>query len=758
MQPFIHIAGAAENNLKGVSLDIPHGKLVVFAGVSGSGKSSLVFDTIAAEASRQLGGLLPAYVRNRMPHYEAPRAELIDGLTPAVVVDQRPFTGDYRSTVGTMLDAAPLLRLLFSRCAEPNAGNSPAYSFNDPAGMCPVCSGLGYTVDFDPDKLFDRDKSLREGAILFPGHQVGACMWQLYANSGFFDPDKPLRDLTEAEWRDFLHGSGKIVEIENHTGKVWGNYTLTYEGFLDRITRLYLKRDLGSLSKANQRIVREFTRAQPCPQCHGARLNAQALASRLCGYNIAEMGDLEISDLIPVLARVTDPVGAPTARSLVRVLTGVEDLGLGYLTLNRPSRTLSGGEGQRLKMARHLGSSLTGLTYIFDEPTTGLHPGDVDRLARFLLRLRDRGNTILVVEHDPAIIRLADEVVDLGPGAGRLGGEVVFQGPPAALLRAETATARALRERLPLNRCPRPGDGFLTIEHANLNNLKDVTVRLPRNALTVVSGLAGSGKSSLICGELLRQYPDAVHVSQAPIGTTSRSNPATYIGIMDEIRRLFARENGVEAAYFSSNSKGACPACAGKGVITTEMAFMDPVTIPCEACGGTRFNAQALSYRYRGKNILEVLDMTMDEAAGFFEQPKIRRKIQLLRDTGMGYMTLGQPTSTLSGGECQRIKLASRQKDKGGLYILDEPTTGLHSADVRLLLRLIQDLVRQGNTVVVIEHDLDVIRQADWVIDLGPGGGKEGGRVLFAGPPEGLLACPDSATAAYLRREEMQAP
>lgn len=752
MQP-IHIVGASENNLKHVSLDIPKGKLVVFTGVSGSGKSSLVMDTIAAESKRQLAQTLPAYVRNRMPLPAAPHVQVIDQLSPAIVIDQRPFTGDVRSTVGTMTDVAPLLRLLFSRCAQPRAGNSPAYSFNDPQGCCPACSGLGHTVAFDLDKIFDRTLSLNQGAIRFPGHAVGSYQWQMYAHAGFFDPDTPLEQLTEREWYDFLHGSGRVVEIENRTGKVWGNYTLTYEGFLDRINRLYLNRGREK-SKSQQKILREFTTQAVCPVCHGARLNIHALESRLCGYNIAEMCDMEITDLISVLTKLQDPVGVPTARRIVQILTGIEDMGLGYLTLGRASNTLSGGEAQRLKMVRHLGSSLTGLTYIFDEPATGLHPKDVARLSRLLLQLRDRGNTVLVVEHNRDIIRQADQVVDLGPGAGRDGGSIVFQGTPAELLSADTQTAQALRQHVPLNTRPRPAAGYLPINHARLHNLQDVSVCIPRKALTVVTGLAGSGKSSLICGELLRQHPDAVHISQAPIGTSSRSNPATYLGIWDEIRRLFAQENGVEAAWFSSNSKGACPVCEGRGAIQTEMAFMDPVTIPCEACGGTRFHPQALRYLYRGKNILDVLHMTIEEALQFFDTPKIVRKLQILQQAGMGYLTLGQPTTTLSGGECQRIKLASHRNDKDGLYVFDEPTAGLHRADVARLATLLQDLVDRGNTVVVVEHDRDIIRQADYVIDLGPGGGKEGGRVLFAGTPAELLTCPHSATAAFLRQEE----
>ena len=750
----IVLSGAHENNLKHISLSIPKGKLVVFTGVSGSGKSSLVFDTIAVEAARQLNDTYPLYLRSRLPHYEMPAVDMIDGLTTSIVIDQKPFHGDIRSTVATMTDLAPLLRLLFSRCGTPSAGPSSAYSFNDPSGMCPACSGLGKTVRFDFAKLLDTEKSLSEGAILFPGHQVGAYQWQLYANSGLLDPDKPLVQWSEREWQDFLHGSGVIVPIRNTTGKVWNDYTLTYEGFLDRIERLYLKRDVNAGSKAAQRILRDFTTECDCPACHGARLNAAALESRLLGYNIHELGEMEIGDLSAVLEGLENPVGASLARRLVRVLHSITDMGLGYLSLNRPCRTLSGGEAQRLKMVRHLGSSLTGLTYIFDEPSAGLHPADVKRLGRLLLRLRDRGNTLLVVEHNKAVIRMADEVIDMGPAAGTGGGRVIFQGPVGALMEQDSLTGLSLRKKTPLNPCPRKPKGWLHIRNATLHNLKNVSVDIPLGVLTVVSGLAGSGKTSLVCGELKRLYPQAEHISSAPIGASSRSTPATYLGIMDEIRRLFARENGVDAALFSYSSKGACPVCKGKGFVTTEMAFMDPVTQPCEACRGTRFSEEALSHRFGGKTILEVLELTVDEAMEFFISPKIRAKLRVLASVGLGYLTLGQPTGTLSGGECQRVKLASHLGGKGGVLLLDEPATGLHGADVEQLMQLLARLIEEGASAIVVEHDLDVIRRADWVIDMGPEGGKNGGQVLYEGPPEGLVHCPHSATARALRRED----
>lgn len=754
----IVITGAHENNLKQIDVHVPKDKLVVFAGVSGSGKSSLVFDTIARESMREWNETLPMHLRNRLPRMEAPRVEHIDYLTPAIVIDQRPFSGSVRSTVGTMTDVAPLLRLLFSRCATPSLGPSAAYSFNDPSGMCPACDGLGKTVQLDLDKILDRDKSLNDGAILFPGHQVGTYQWMLYANSGLFDPDRPLKQFSDAEWQDLLRGSGVNVTIQAQKGKgIWSSYKLAYEGLRDRIERLYLKRDLGSLSKRNQRIVRDFTSEETCPVCHGARIGPAVLGSRLGGFNIAELGEVEIPDLIEFLESLADPVGRSVAVKILPRLRGIVDMGLEYLNLNRVSTSLSGGESQRLKMVRHLGISLVGLTYIFDEPSVGLHPGDVDRLSRLLLRLRDRGNSVLVVEHDTDVIRLADEVIELGPGAGGRGGMIVFQGSVADLIGQDTATARYLNRR-PTAQARRPREnGVLAVRDARMHNLQGFSIDIPRSVLTVVSGVAGSGKSSLVCGELLRQYPEVIHVSQAAIGTSSRSTPATYVGIMDDIRRLFAKANGVGTAMFSSNSMGACPVCKGKGVVLTEMAFMDPVVTVCDACGGTRYREEVLRHHLNGLSILDVLRLTVDEATEFFTEPKIRTRLSTLRQVGLGYVTLGQPTSALSGGECQRVKLASHLKSRDGIYALDEPTTGLHGEDIDLLMKLLHGLVDKGNTVVVVEHDRDVIRQADWVIDMGPGGGRHGGRVLFEGTPEDLLLCESSVTAEYLRVDAARA-
>ena len=750
----ITLRDARENNLKGVSLSIPHGKLVVFTGPSGSGKSSLVFDTLAAEAARQLANTFPPYLRARMPRYEPPRLGSLDGLTASVVIGQRPFVGDVRSTVGTLTGGAALLRLLFSRCAEPRLPSSACFSFNDPQGMCPECAGLGSITRFGMGKVLDRSLSLNEGAIRLPGHGLGTYQWQLYAHSGLYDPDKPIRDFTPEEYEALLHGSGVTVDIVNTTGKVWDkSYKLTYEGLEDRITRLYLRRDVQSQSKANQRIIEQFTRQTPCPVCGGARLNAAARSARLQEQSIMELSALEARELVRVLEELDDPVGRDTAQSLCGILRSMDEVGLGYLSLGRPATSLSGGEAQRLRIVRCMGSSLTGMTYIFDEPSTGLHPVDVARLGPLLCRLRDRGNTVLVVEHDRELIRLADHIIELGPGAGRFGGEVVFEGSFEALCRADTATGRALREGVRLNRTPRQAASFLSLEHLTLHNLTGFSVQIPCGVLTAVSGPAGAGKTTLMQELLARYREQTVFIDQSPIGVTSRSNPASYIGIADEIRKRFARATGVRAALFSYNSEGACPVCGGKGEIRTEMAFMDPITVTCECCGGSRFSAEALRHRVDGKNILDVLHMTAEEAAAFFPSPAIREGLGLLQAVGLGYLTLGQPVSTLSGGECQRLKLAAALRQQGKICILDEPSTGLHAQDVQRLLALLQSLVEQGHTVILVEHNLDLIAAADYVIDLGPGGGKHGGMLMFAGAPSALLDCQCSVTAEFLRRQ-----
>lgn len=750
-EKMIELRGLTENNLKNISLSVPKGKLVVFTGVSGSGKSSVVFDTIAVEAARQLGETFPLYVRSRMPHYEAPKAEYIAGLTPAVVIDQKPVSANARSTVGTMTDIALLIRLLFSRCGEPSAGASTCYSFNDPLGMCPECSGLGEKTVLDLDKLLDKEKSLNEGAIRFKPLSKGNWQWNIYAKSGLFDLDKPLKNYSEKEWEDFLHGSGFGV-IVSGPDTVYANTPVKYEGIADRFNRLYLNRDVTKLSKGNQQSVMAVVSQRPCPVCHGHRLNAAALETRIDGYGIADYCSMEIDDLIPVVESVTHPLAASMIPMLLSGLRTISRLGLGYLHLNRSSSTLSGGEAQRLKMVRHLGSSLTNMTYILDEPSVGLHPHDVRRLREILLKLRDKGNSVLVVEHDRDVIEIADEIIEMGPGPGTNGGTVLFQGTVSDLLCTETPTAIQLRRKLTLKETCRTPSGWYSVKDACLHNLKHLSVQFPAGVLCAVTGVAGSGKSTLIKETFMEQYPQVVYVDQSGVGSNIRSTPATYVGVMDDIRKLFAAQNGVKPGMFSANSEGACPVCKGTGEILPDMAFADPIAIRCEACDGKRYSQEALEYRINGKNILDVMSMTVNEAVLFFEKEKFVRKLKTLQETGLGYLTLGQPTSTLSGGECQRMKLASELHKAGSIYILDEPTTGLHMADTEKLMELMEQMVDRGNSVIVIEHNLDVIAGSDWVLDLGPGAGKNGGELVFAGTPRELLACEQSVTARELNR------
>ncbi|MEU5576354.1 excinuclease ABC subunit UvrA [Streptomyces huasconensis] len=754
----ITIAGARENNLREVDLRIPKGLLTVFTGVSGSGKSSVVFDTIAVESQRQLNETFTWFVRNRLPKYERPHADAIEDLSPAIVVDQKPIGGHSRSTVGTMTDIYSVIRVLFSRYGTPSAGPATAYSFNDPSGMCPECDGLGRTVRPDYDRILDPTRSLADGAILFPPFAVGTWHGQTYTNTPDLDPHKPVGRFTDAEREFLMRGgrdsrgkpSGKKVPVRN-TG---GARDTDYEGLADRFERLYLNRDLSTLSQKTRDVAQAFLREGPCPACRGARLNPAALATRINGLGIADCTRMEVTDLIEELGRIDDPVAGPIAAAAVAALERIEAIGLGYLSLDRETSTLSGGEGQRLKMVRHLGSSLTGMTYIFDEPSVGLHPRDVGRLGDLLLRLRDKGNTVLVVEHDPDVIAIADHVVDMGPAAGSGGGLVVFEGTPDELRRADTLTGRHLRRVRGVKENPRRATGELWIKDADLHNLKNVSVRVPAGVLTAVTGVAGSGKSTLVSKAFTAAHPDAVVVDQSSIGISGRSTPATYLGIMDTVRKLFARETGAEASLFSFNSHGACERCQGRGIIYSDLAFMDPVTTTCEACAGRRFKDEVLRLTVDGRSVVDVLEMTAERALDFFERfddTAVRRRLGALRDVGLTYLTLGRPLSTLSGGERQRIKLATQLHRTGTTYVLDEPTTGLHLADVDGLLALLDRLVDAGNTVLVVEHNLDVVKHADWVIDLGPDGGKHGGRIVFEGTPAQLVEAEGSFTAEHLR-------
>ena len=748
MGEFIELRGARENNLKDISLRIPKRQITIFTGVSGSGKSSIVFDTIATEAQRQLYENFSMFIRSFLPRYPQPEADAIENLSMAVIVDQKRLGGGSHSTVGTITDIFTALRLLFSRVGKPHVGYSNAFSFNDPQGMCPECNGLGRKVGIASEDFVDHSKSLNEGAIQVPfwsGWEIGA-----YAASGFFDNDKKVADFTPEEMDLLLHGKDRKYKL------AIGDKTMnaTYLGVIEKIEAYYVRRDIKTLSERTQKAVMPYLRPRTCPLCKGARLSPAALGSKIDGYNISDLAAMEIGDLIPILRLMTDPVAEPIVRTLIERLEHMVDIGLDYLSLDRETDTLSGGESQRVKLVKHLGSSLVDVMYILDEPSIGLHPRDVHRLTELLQLLRDRGNTVLVVEHDPDVIKAADHIVDVGPHAGSAGGEIVFEGSYADLRQADTLTGRYLDRSLPLKERPRTPTGWLPIRDARANNLKGVDVDIPTAVLTVVTGVAGSGKSSLIDEVFLPEHPEAVVIDQSAVGTTPRSNPATYTGVMDDIRKAFAAANKVDAGLFSFNSKGACENCNGSGVIYTELSFLGGVKTPCEICEGRRFKDEVLQYTLDGRNVAEVLTLTVAQALEAFSQKEILRKLRAMSDVGLDYLTLGQPLSTLSGGECQRIKMASELHKKGNIYVLDEPTTGLHMSDTSHLLAMLDRLVDAGNTVIVIEHNLDVIRNADWIVDLGPEGGSKGGRIMFTGEPTALRAADNSLTGEYLRRSE----
>ncbi len=746
-QQLIEIRGARENNLKNVSLDIPKHKITVFTGVSGSGKSSLVFDTIAAEAQRQLNETFTAFVQGFLPSYGQPDVDHIENLNAPIIINQKRVGGGSRSTVGTYTDIAALLRLLFSRVGQPYAGPGFVFSFNTPQGMCPECEGIGRTTQLDIDKLLDRNKSLNDGAILHPDFKVGKWPWKLYAQSKLFDNEKPLKNYTKKEWEQLLYGKDMKV--------AFSEFEMNYEGLVERFTRSYLKKDSAAMSDRNRAIFEQFVTQQTCPVCKGARLNQAALASKINGRNIADMSDLEATELVQVLRGFSDPVAVRLADKLIERVEHLVDIGLGYLSLSRETSTLSGGESQRIKMVRHLGNSLTDMLYVLDEPSVGLHARDVARLTGLLRKLRDKGNTVLVVEHDPDVIAVADHVVDMGPRAGTHGGEIVFEGSVADLRKANTLTGKFLTQSLPLKHEVRRARGKLSIRNATLHNLKNVSVDIPTGVLTVVTGVAGSGKSTLINDIFLEQHPDAIAIDQSRVTTSVRSVPATYVGIMDDIRQAFAKANKVGASLFSFNSEGSCPNCNGLGVTYTDLAFMEGITSKCEVCEGKRFKPDVLEHTLRGSSISDVLAMTVEDALAFFTEKKIKPVVQAMNDVGLGYLTLGQPLSTLSGGEGQRLKLATELHKAGSVYVMDEPTTGLHLSDIGQLMHIIDRLVDAGNTVVLIEHHLDVIRQADWLIDLGPEGGSAGGQVLFEGKPSDIIHAPRSITGQFLAQHEM---
>ena len=739
----ILVYGLTQNNLKHVTFRIPKEKITVFTGVSGSGKSSIVFDTIAAESQRQMNAAYPAFVRSRLPKYPKPAAERIDNLTASVVVDQSPLGGNARSTVGTISGLYASLRLLFSRIGKPYAGTASYFSFNDPNGMCRTCSGLGKITKVDVEAVLDMDKSWNEGCVKDSLYRPGSWYWKQYAQSGLFDLDKPIRAYSGEEYNLLLYGS-RDGKGEPENPKVTGLY--------HKYTKTLLNRDISNKSRHTREKSQSLVAEMECTGCHGKRLNGAALSCRIKGYNIADLCGMELTGLREVLAEITDQRVDVLVQTIIEGLDRLIETGLPYLHLNRETPSLSGGEAQRLKLVRYMGSSLTGLTYIFDEPSAGMHPRDVYRMNNLLRQLRDKGNTVLVVEHDKDVISIADHVIDVGPGAGQNGGEIVFAGSYPELLLADTLTGKAMRRVLPIKETPRQAAGSLPVRGACLHNLKHVDVDIPLGIMTVVTGVAGSGKSTLISRVFAKLYEsNIVMVDQGPITATNRSTPASYLGFFDEIRRLLAGESGRPDSLFSFNSAGACPVCGGKGVIVTELAFMDPIVTECEACGGVRYNEEALACTYKGKNIVELLGLTASQALQVFEDAKIRRRLKVMEQVGLSYLTLGQPLSTLSGGERQRIKLAKNLGRKGSIIVMDEPTTGLHMSDIENLLSLFDLIVSRGNTLVVIEHNLDVMKQADWIIDIGPDGGKNGGQVVFTGTPMEMLRCARTLTADSLR-------
>ncbi|RKH59112.1 excinuclease ABC subunit UvrA [Corallococcus llansteffanensis] len=767
----IRVRGARENNLKDVSVELPKRRLTVFTGVSGSGKSSLVFGTIAAESQRLINETYSAFVQGFMPTLARPEVDVLEGLTTAIIVDQERMGANSRSTVGTATDANAMLRVLFSRLGKPHVGSSNAFSFNIPSargvgqmslekgdgktekreftvtgGMCPRCEGMGSVTDIDLSQLYDDTKSLAEGALTIPGYTADGWQVRIFAASGFLDPNKPIHKYTKQERHDFLYREPTKVKFES--------MNLTYEGLVPRIQKSFLTKDKEAMQPHIRAFVERAVTFTTCPECGGTRLNEAARSSKIKGINIAAACAMQINDLAAWVRGLDEPSVAPLLATLRQTLDSFVEIGLGYLSLDRPSGTLSGGEAQRTQMIRHLGSSLTDVTYVFDEPTVGLHPHDIQRMNGLLLRLRDKGNTVLVVEHKPEAIEIADHVVDLGPGAGTAGGEVVFEGTVDGLRASGTLTGRHLGYRATLKPSVRKPSGALKVRGASAHNLRKVDVDIPLGVLVVVTGVAGSGKSSLIHGSVSGR-DGVVTVDQGAIRGSRRSNPATYTGLLEPIRKAFAKANGVKPALFSANSEGACPTCNGAGVIYTDLAMMAGVTTVCEDCEGRRFQAAVLDYRLGGLNIAEVLDLPAADAVAFFgageaRTPAAHAILKRMTDVGIGYLRLGQPLTTLSGGERQRLKLATHMGEDGGVYVLDEPTTGLHLADVEQLLGLLDRLVDSGKSVIVIEHHQAVMAHADWIIDLGPGAGHDGGRVVFEGTPASLVAAPSTLTGKHL--------
>jgi excinuclease UvrABC ATPase subunit len=768
----IRVHGARENNLKDISIEIPKRRLTVFTGVSGSGKSSLVFATIAAESQRMINETYSAFLQGFMPTLSRPEVDLLEGLTTAIIVDQERMGSNPRSTVGTATDANAMLRILFSRLGQPHIGSPNAYSFNVPSvkasgaitierggktkaekatfnrlgGMCPRCEGMGSVTDFDLSALYDDDKSLSEGALTIPGYSMDGWYGRIFSGAGFFDMDKPISKFNKKELYNLLYREPTKIKVEG--------INLTYEGVIPKIQKSMLSKDVDALQPHIRRFIERVVTFQTCPECDGTRLSPEARSSKIEGKNIADVCAMQISDLADWVRGLDEPSVAPLLTGLQHLLDSFAEIGLGYLSLDRPSGTLSGGEAQRTRMIRHLGSSLTDVTYVFDEPTIGLHPHDIQRMNDLLLQLRDKGNTVLVVEHKPETIAIADHVVDLGPGAGTAGGEVVFEGTLEGLRASDTMTGRHLDDRATLKESVRSSSGTLEVRGASTHNLQGVDIDIPLGVLCVLTGVAGSGKSSLIQDSVAGR-DGVVVIDQGAIRGSRRSNPATYTKLLDPIRKAFAKANGVKPALFSANSEGACPTCNGAGVIYTDLGVMATVESTCEECEGKRFQASVLEYTLGGRNIAEVLAMSVTEAEEFFgageaKVPAAHKILDRLADVGLGYLTLGQPLTTLSGGERQRLKLATRMAEKGGVYVLDEPTSGLHLADVDQLLSLLDRLVDSGKSVIVIEHHQAVMAHADWIVDLGPGAGHDGGQIVFEGSPADLVANRSTLTGEHL--------
>ncbi|WP_066307057.1 excinuclease ABC subunit UvrA [Bacillus sp. FJAT-29814] len=745
IQEYIELINARENNLKNINLQIPKGKITIFTGVSGSGKSSIVFDSIAQEAGRQLNETYSSFTRLFLPRYSRPEADEIRNLSTAVVVDQKRLGGNARSTLGTVTDINPLLRLLFSRFAEPHLGYGNAYSFNDPAGMCPQCEGIGRTITLNINAALDMEKSLNEGAILLPGFAPGSWQWKAYAESGFFDKDKKIKDYTPEEFEKLVYAEPQKVVVSYMNNDL----NTTYEGLAVKFMRQNVKRDKET-TKETEKKLKNYATTGTCPACGGTRYNEKVLSSKINGYSIHDLTSMQLDDLIEVLPQIADKNSKPIVDGIMERLKNLCEIGLSYMTLTRETPTLSGGESQRVKMVKYLSSTLTGLMYIFDEPSTGLHPRDVYRLNELLVKLRDKGNTVLVVEHDPDVIQIADYIVDVGPFAGSGGGEIMFSGSHQEFLSSDTLTANYLNRKTEINPKPRPVSEFLESRKSSLHNLKNISLRVPIGVFTAVTGVAGSGKSTLVNEVFAKDFPEAITIDQSAVHANIRSNPATFTGIMNSIRKAFSDANGVDSGLFSYNSIGGCETCGGTGTVKLNLSFMDEMEVECSECLGRRYKQDVLHYLYKGKNIVDIMEMTIAEAVEFFEAKDIRSKLKSLETVGLGYLSLGQPLNTLSGGECQRLKLAKELNKKGNIYILDEPTTGLHMSDVSNILSIIDKLVEKGNTVVVIEHHLDVIRASDWMIDLGPDGGTGGGEILYQGPPAGIMECERSVTAKYM--------